>query len=188
MFLIHFLFFSSAGLYHKPEELTLAVLKSKLKSIRGKFGEAVAKGKTSGMGKVVYVFHSLCADIWGGGSPSIQPMEGLTTTQMSAQREAAVGEGEQAVGERREVVVGGEGGERKEREAEEQERRQRLEESLGASRKRKMQGRMGEAAQTVALLQEDFQLKRRALEDSRRLGEQTLDGLSSQQDCWGRRG
>ena len=59
---------------HKKEELTQAVVTSKLKAIRIKFRQAVDSGRRSGHGRVVMIYYELCESIWGG-CPATEQMD-----------------------------------------------------------------------------------------------------------------
>ena len=62
---------------HRPEELTKAIVTSKLKGIRSKYRQAVDSGRRSGHGRVVMIFYELCKEIWGGSPATEQIGTGL---------------------------------------------------------------------------------------------------------------
>ena len=62
---------------HRPEEITTAVVTSKLKGIRGRYRKAVDSGRKSGHGRVVELYFTLCQEIWGGSPATEQISSGL---------------------------------------------------------------------------------------------------------------
>lgn len=67
---------------HKKEELTQAVVASKLKAIRIRFRQAVDSGRRSGHGRVVMIYYELCESIWGGSPATEQIDGGLETVEL----------------------------------------------------------------------------------------------------------
>ena len=60
---------------HSKQELTKAIVSTKLKNIRLKFQQAVDSGRRSGNGRAVMLYFELCEKIWGG-SPATTQIEG----------------------------------------------------------------------------------------------------------------
>ena len=67
---------------HKKEELTQAIVTSKLKAIRIKFRQAVDSGRRSGDGRVVMIYYELDESIWGGCPATEQIDGGLETVEL----------------------------------------------------------------------------------------------------------
>lgn len=67
---------------HKMEELTKAILTTKLKSIRLKYRHAVDSGRRSGHGRVVLLYLELCDQIWGGSPATTIMPSGIETTEI----------------------------------------------------------------------------------------------------------
>ncbi|XP_028826763.1 uncharacterized protein LOC114785144 [Denticeps clupeoides] len=59
---------------HDPQVITKAQVSTKIKSIRGKYRQALDTGRWSGHGRVVLMFFKLCCEIWGG-SPATDIVE-----------------------------------------------------------------------------------------------------------------
>ena len=62
---------------HRPDEITKAIVTSKLKGIRGKYRQAVDSGRRSGHGRVVLLYFTLCQEIWGGSPATEKIKSGL---------------------------------------------------------------------------------------------------------------
>ena len=62
---------------HHPEEVSRAVVASKLKGLRLRYRKAVDTGRRSGQGRVVELYYNLCQEIWGGSPATEQLSSGL---------------------------------------------------------------------------------------------------------------
>ena len=67
---------------HKKEEITKAILTSKLKNIRLKFRQAIDSGKRSGHGRVVLLYFEICERIWGGSQATSTILSGIETGEI----------------------------------------------------------------------------------------------------------
>jgi hypothetical protein len=67
---------------HRPEEITKAIVTSKLKGIKAKYRQAVDSGRKSGHGRVVMLYFDLCQEIWGGSPATEQITCGIETTDL----------------------------------------------------------------------------------------------------------
>ena len=67
---------------HKKEEITKAILTSKLKNIRLKFRQAIDSGKRSGHGRVVLLYFEICESIWGGSPATSTILSGIETGEV----------------------------------------------------------------------------------------------------------
>lgn len=67
---------------HKKEEITKAILTSKLKNIRLKFRQAIDSGKRSGHGRVVLLYFEICESIWGGSQATSTILSGIETGEI----------------------------------------------------------------------------------------------------------
>ena len=68
---------------HKKEEIKLHHITAKLKAIRVKFRYAVDSGWRSGHGRVIIIYHKLCAELWGGSPATDQIVGGIETTELA---------------------------------------------------------------------------------------------------------
>ena len=75
---------------HRPDEVTKAIVTSKLKGIRSKYRQAVDSGRRSGHGRVVMIFYELCKEIWGGSPATEQIGTGLESTDLETETEPLV--------------------------------------------------------------------------------------------------
>ena len=66
------------------QELTKAIVSTKLKNIRLKFRQAVDSGRRSGNGRVVMLYFELCEKIWGGSPATTQTEGGLETADLDS--------------------------------------------------------------------------------------------------------
>lgn len=72
---------------HQENELTKAILTSKMKAIRSKFRAAIDSGRKSGHGRVVLLFFDKCQEIWGGSPATTTLQNGIETSQISDEQE-----------------------------------------------------------------------------------------------------
>lgn len=69
---------------HSKQELSKAVVSTKLKNVRLMFRQAVDSGRRSGHGRVVMLYFELCEKIWGGSPATTQIEGGLETTDLES--------------------------------------------------------------------------------------------------------
>ena len=68
---------------HKKEEITKAIITTKLKAIRSKFRAAVDSGRKSGHGRVVLLYFESCEAIWGGSPATSKISAGIESTDIT---------------------------------------------------------------------------------------------------------
>lgn len=68
---------------HKKEEMTKAIITTKLKAIRSKFRAAVDSGRKSGHGRVVLLYFESCEAIWGGSPATSKICAGIESTDIT---------------------------------------------------------------------------------------------------------
>ena len=62
---------------HRPEEVTKAIISTKIKMVRLCYRKAVDSGRRSGQGRVVEIYYTICQEIWGGSPATEQVRSGL---------------------------------------------------------------------------------------------------------------
>lgn len=67
---------------HVREDITWAILTTKIKAIRSKYRQAVDTGRRSGYGRVVLLYFELCEQIWGGSPATTTMPSGIETNDL----------------------------------------------------------------------------------------------------------
>ncbi|CAI5658451.1 uncharacterized protein LOC102081299 [Oreochromis niloticus] len=67
---------------HRKEDITRAIITTKMKAIRGKYRQAVDSGRKSGHGRVVLLYFELCEQIWGGSPATTAIPSGIETADV----------------------------------------------------------------------------------------------------------
>ncbi|KAL4007987.1 hypothetical protein ACER0C_001839 [Sarotherodon galilaeus] len=67
---------------HRKEDITRAIITTKLKAIRGKYRQAVDSGRKSGHVRVVLLYFELREQIWGGSPATTAILSGIETADV----------------------------------------------------------------------------------------------------------
>ena len=152
---------------HTKDDLTKKVLSAKLKSIRGKFREAIDSGRRSGHGRVVLLYYELCERIWGG-SPATQQLDtGIESTDLndvtdptpSPTGSSGNGEADEESTRDDSVVELTDEGQRQEQTV--NSRRQYLDRKLSGHKTEKMKRKLPIDVQVLACAKEDLAVKKK---------------------------
>ena len=154
---------------HTKDDITKKVLSAKLKTIRGKFREAVDSGHQSGHGRVVLLYYELCEKVWGG-SPATQQLDtGIESTDLNDVTDptpsptGSSGNGEADESTRNDSIVElTDEGQRQEQTV--NSRRQYLDRKLSGHKTEKMKRKLPIGVQVLACAKEDLAVKKRLVE------------------------
>ena len=154
---------------HTKDDITKKVLSAKLKTIRGKFREAVDSGHQSGHGRVVLLYYELCEKVWGG-SPATQQLDtGIESTDLNDVTDptpsptGSSGNGEADESTRNDSIVElTDEGQRQEQTV--NSWRQYLDRKLSGHKTEKMKRKLPIGVQVLACAKEDLAVKKRLVE------------------------
>ena len=164
---------------HTSDEVTKQVVTSKLKGIRLKYCLAVDSGRRSGHGRVVLFYFELCEKIWGGSPATEQICSGIESADLEATTERPdtdVNLPTTAPDEEPQDSADISGG--IEETSRVTQRRALLDEKLSNYKQEKLKKRLPADAQLIQNAKEDFDVKRRLLENMKHMDKEHAETMA----------